>query len=126
GKERVRIAAEQHLADEKLLALGPAIEVAVGRLFHRQPDVAADRAAARILGAAVHRFHQARSAPGHHREAEFGEAAADLAADFVVGMTRRAARRSEHGHTRAGALQCTEAANQVAERADDHAEFAAS
>ena len=49
--ECVRVFHQHHLADEEVPERQPVIEVAVGLLLARQPDIAADRVAAGFFGA---------------------------------------------------------------------------
>ena len=54
------------------------VEVGVRLLLVRELDVEPDRLAAALLGAAVGRLHHTGAAPGHDREARFGEEPAGL------------------------------------------------
>src|SRR6185503_5547394 len=64
--QRLRQVGEPELAHEEVVELEvqPLGDVGVGALLERQPDVEADRLAARLAGAAVGRLHDARAAAG--------------------------------------------------------------
>ena len=69
------------------------------------------------------RFHHARAAAGHHREAEADERAADLARQRVVAVVLVETRRAEHRDARSNEMQRAKAADEVAARAQQQQQF---
>src|SRR5260221_12202706 len=91
------------------------MELRVRLLRQRQLDVASDRAAAGLAGAAVGRLHDPGPAAGHHGETGPGQAGTDLAGQGVVRMILPEAGRAEDGDARADEVQGPEAAQEFPE-----------
>ena len=76
------------------------VAVRVQVLLVRQLDVEADGDAARLLGAAVGRFHDARTAAGDNGEAGVDGKSSETPRVLVPGVALRRARRAEDRHAR--------------------------
>src|SRR6476660_3474616 len=84
NNEGVGIFYQQRFADEKIMQPDTTIEIHVGSLLEWQLDVASNRAATDLFCAAVGRFHNARAAASHYREAEPGNRRTHFQGQFVM------------------------------------------
>jgi hypothetical protein len=111
--EGVAIFHQQSLADEEVVHRHATVEVVVRLLLEGKLDVAADRAAARLLCAAIGRFHDARPASRHHREAQPCNRRAHLPREVIVRIVFASPGRTEHRHARPHEVQHTETAQEI-------------
>ena len=96
----------------------------LGSLLERQLDVASDREATVIAGAAIRRLHQARPTSGHHGEAELADAPAHLARQRIARVVFVEARGSEDRDARSDKMQQPESPNEVAQRPAEQQDLA--
>ena len=93
------------------------VEVAVGLLFARQADVAAQAQAAGLACAAIGGFHDARAAARHDGEARSRERAADFARQLVIAVRLGEARGAEDRDAGPVELEALEAVQELEEEA---------
>src|SRR5207248_9439042 len=115
--ERFRVLHEHRLADEEIPELHAQVDVIVEVLLEGKLDVAADREAARLLGAPVGRLHDSRAAAGDDREALLDEAAGNAAGEPILRVAAPGARRSEDAHRGADVGQRVESLDEFAKDA---------
>jgi hypothetical protein len=100
----------------------PLVQERVRVLLDGQLDVAADRAATDLSGAAIRRLHDAGTASRDHGEAGSGEPGTELPGHGAVRIVLVEARRAEDGHARAREVQGTKATHELdgdADRSDE-------
>jgi len=124
--EGVGIFDEHDLADEEVPELDEAVKVWVGLLLHGQFDVAPEAEPIGIAGAAVGCFHDAGPPPGHDGEAGFGQGFAHVSGELVIFVVFIEAGGAEDGDARAGEVELSESADELAEDADRSEHFLAS
>jgi hypothetical protein len=83
-------------------------------LLERQLNVAADGAATNFFGAAVCRFHDARTAAGHDSEPEPRNGRAHFSGKLVMRIVAVNSRRAENGYTGTNEVEDTKTAQEVA------------
>src|SRR5205814_8964064 len=86
--EGIGIFDQERLANKKIIERDAAIEEFVRPLFLGQPDVAANRASARLPRPAISSFHDAGATAGHDGEPEARDATAHPARKVVVVAVR--------------------------------------
>src|SRR5439155_12793441 len=108
---------QERFANEEIMHPDTAIEIGIRRLLGGQLNVAADRAATDLFGAAVCRFHNARSTPGHHSESQPRNCRAHFSSQLVMRIVGLNARRAEHGHAWTDEVERAKSAQKIAHHA---------
>ena len=95
--EGLRVLDEHRLADEEVAEVHAEVDPRVQVLLERQLDAEADRQAARLLAAPVHRLHRARTTAGDDRPSGSGQRRPDPLRHLVVRRIDCGTGRSEDG-----------------------------
>src|SRR6266850_3432699 len=112
--ECIRIFDQHDFPDKEVAKSNPAVEITIGLLLFRKFNIAADRASSGLFRAAVCRFHDSRTAAGHHGKAGSGQSGAALTRHLIIGMAFAKTGRAEYRHTGTDEMKRAKTAHKLA------------